>query len=128
MSKNCSKGALENYPLTQTFFLCQKLHLSSHAQSRINLHLAEACTFLKGCVQVCRESRIHTEGKTHSCCRSHIDSVYLCCFVHSCFSSKWGYSVTVLMSAAALVPPAHRCFEYFSLEKFGCEPFHLEIL
>ena len=65
VSKKASKGALENYPLTQTFLLCQKLHLSSQAQSRVNPHLAEACTLLKSYVKVCRESRIHTEGKTH---------------------------------------------------------------
>lgn len=42
VSKNCCKGALEYYPLTQTFLLCQTLHLSCHSQSQGNPHLAEA--------------------------------------------------------------------------------------
>lgn len=107
-----------------TFPLCQTLHLSSHAQIQVNPHLAEACTLLKNYIEVCGQSRILVQNENRYC-RTHILSIHLCYLIHSCFSSKCSYSVTVLMSATVLVPPVPKRFECFPLEKIGHEPFLL---
>lgn len=67
VSKNCSKGALENYLLTQTFLLCQRRHLSRHSQSRVNPHFAEASTLFSSYGQyVQRQQNPHQKENTHA--------------------------------------------------------------
>lgn len=107
-----------------THFPCvRKPRLSSHAQSRVNPHLAEARTFIKSYVQVkCAERAECTPKAKHSYCRHHMYSI---CVVLPC---SFMFLKPVRLPSPQRLPwflrfPQH--FDCFPLEKSGHEPFSL---
>lgn len=117
MSKKCWRTATEHYLLTQTFLLCHQLPLSWRSQGRGDPHLAESATLL--CAEEAKSTR-RAKKKRKQRARLEERRSILAISVHSCFSSKWGRSITLLMSAAAFAPQeAKKRFECSPLEELG---------
>lgn len=124
VSKNCRKGAFEKLPIESHISLVSETAFVPHSQSWVNPHSAEACTLLKSYVQVCREHRIHSKREMHTAEITsivHTVSSHFTLFIHV-FPAN---GVTMLMSAAAPLPPVPKHFEFFPLEKFGHASFSL---
>lgn len=127
-SKYCSKEALEKLPIDSDISLVsEKLHLVLSRTKLSKSTLSWSMHFTQELRSSVAERAESTPKGKHTCWRIRIHSIYVSDCSFMCLSSKWGFSVTVLMSTAALVPPAPRCFECFPLgkKKPGREPFLL---
>lgn len=117
-SKYCSKEALEKLPIDSDISLVsEKLHLVLSRTKLSKSTLSWSMHFTQELRSSVAERAESTPKGKHTCWRIRIHSIYVSDCSFMCLSSKWGFSVTVLMSTAALVPPAPRCFECFPLGK-----------
>ena len=101
VTEHRSKRSFRILPIESTFPLCQKLRLFSQAQSRGNPNLAEARTLLESCVQVCRQSRIHSKGKTHTRCSNR---TYSCSFMFLQQTGFLRHTVVVSSCLSSSIP------------------------